>query len=396
MDKSATGRFIGIAKAALRRGHQVTHYTSTFRHTAKKHRFEENRMVEEAPHYTVKYIKSLGYTHNMRPRRFLAHHNFARNLIRFFQKEEKPDLIFLSMPPLSVGFEIARWAKKQNIPFIVDIIDPWPDSFIKDVPTSLKSVAKVGLIPFYYKLERQLDLSSGITAISKGYLDWALKFCREEKKGEVFYPAVNLEEIVKDLQQFQNGYMEGNTKIRCIYAGSLASSYDIPCILQAAELLEQKAPGKTEILIAGTGPQQAMVEDYSKKLTNVTYLGWLDKTSLMQQYKRSDLGLIQHMNSLTQTVTYKLFSYLSARLPVLNSLQSEMVQIIEQNQVGMNNKEGDYQKLTDNILSYIADEGKLEKHKQNALELTREKGDTRVVYDQLVRFLEEVRVGYPA
>ncbi len=35
-----------------------------------------------------------------------------------------------------------------------------------------------------------------------------------------------------------------------------------------------------------------------------------------------DLGLIQHTNNLTQTITYKFFNYMSAGPPLLNSLET--------------------------------------------------------------------------
>jgi glycosyltransferase involved in cell wall biosynthesis len=96
------------------------------------------------------------------------------------------------------------------------------------------------------------------------------------------------------------------------------------------------------------------------------------------------------MNSLTQTVTYKLFSYLGAGLPVLNSLQSEMVNIVIDYEVGLNNKEGDYQTLAANIEFFLQNPDKLATYKANALQLTALKGDTKIVYDNLVDYLERI------
>jgi glycosyltransferase involved in cell wall biosynthesis len=96
------------------------------------------------------------------------------------------------------------------------------------------------------------------------------------------------------------------------------------------------------------------------------------------------------MNSLTQTVTYKLFNYLSAGLPVLNSLQSEMVDIIRDNEVGLSNREGDVGKLVENIERFLQDEALLKQYKENALALTAREGDAPVVYERLVQFLEAV------
>jgi glycosyltransferase involved in cell wall biosynthesis len=390
MDQSSVGRFIGIAQAAVARGHQVTHFTSTFRHTKKQHRFPESRTLRISEHYSVRYLHSRDYRSNMEPKRFIAHLDFARRLVADFADHPAPDLIFLSMPPISVGHQVSQWASQRGVPFIVDIIDPWPDSFIKDLPTWLNWAGKIAITPFASKLTYTLKRAAAVTGISREYVKWALAHlpAGAAPLNRYYYPAVDLAKIQAELAELPDERQD--EKLRVIYAGSLASSYDLPCILRAADLLEERFPGQTEFVIAGTGPQQELVEKYADRLPNVSYLGWLHKPELLQQYQRSDLGLIQHMNSLTQTVTYKLFSYLSAGLPVLNSLQSEMVDIIADNDVGLNNQEGDYEQLAQNIEHYLHHPNELQRAKERALRLTAEQGDAPVVYDRLVQLLEDI------
>lgn len=390
MDQSSVGRFTGIAQAAVARGHRVTHFTSTFRHTKKQHRFTESRTLRISELYSVRYLHSQAYRSNMEPKRFLAHLDFARRLVADFERYPAPDLIFLSMPPISVGHQVSQWAGPREIPFVVDIIDPWPDSFIKDLPAWLNWAGKLAITPFAGKLSYTLARAAAVTGISREYVKWALSHLAPGATplNRYYYPAVDLEKIQAELAELPEERRDD--KLRVIYAGSLASSYDLPCILRAAELLEERFPGRTEFVIAGTGPQQALVEKYAERLPNVSYLGWLHKPELLRQYQRSDLGLIQHMNSLTQTVTYKLFSYLSAGLPVLNSLQSEMVDIIADNQVGLNNPEGDHEQLARNIEHYLHHPEELQGAKERALRLTAEQGDAPVVYDRLVQLLEGI------
>lgn len=391
IDNAATGRFIGIAKSAVKRGHSVTHFTSTFRHTTKKQRFDKSVEIEVFDNYKVNYINSIGYKKNMYPKRFYAHWVFGNNLIKEISKKELPDIIFISMPPLSTVDKITRWSKSRNIPVIIDIIDPWPESFIKDVPQTIKPFSKLIISVFYKKLRLSISKAAALSAISKGYIDWALKQAPMDNiMTNYFYPAVNYNSIIEERNELAKLGYEKDKKLRIIYAGSLASSYDIPCICKAAEVLDIKYPGQTQFVIAGTGPQAKIVNYYAERLSNLTYLGWIDRNSLMQQYFLSDLGLIQHKNSLTQTVTYKLFSYLSSGLPVLNSLQSEMVDIINVNKIGLNNLEGDFQKLSENIIWFLNNPNQLSLYKINSLKFTEEKGDADVVYEELTRYIEKV------
>ncbi len=389
-DKVGDLRFIQIANATLKAGHRVTHFTSTFRHTSKKHRFDDDTELTVTPGYTVKYIYSMGYRKNISLKRFFAHHDFAKKLIRNLSSQKKPDLIFVSMPPLSSAEMVTSWARRNDIPVIVDIIDPWPDSFIKDVPARLKPLSRLFVYPFYKKVQRILKNSMAVTSISNGYLNWAKSQYKSIQRTKCFYPAQDLDKIQSKMAQLKKTEVRNEDILRIIYVGSLGSSYDLPAIVKAAAILDEKYPGKTEFIIAGVGPQSEIVEEYQKKLSNLRYLGWISDEELIRQYYLSDLGLIQHKNNLTQTVTYKLFSYLSAGLPILNSLQSEMAEIISENKVGLNNMNEDYTKLAENIEHFLFNRDTLEAYKDNAIKLTREKGDSTIVYGEMMDFFEEI------
>ena len=381
-------RFIQIAKAANRAGHRVTHFTSTFRHASKQHRFDRSKTIEENGNYAIEYIYSKGYRKNISLERIRAHTDFADKLMQELKKRPKPDAVFISMPPLRSAEAVTGWASDENIPVFVDIIDPWPDSFIKDVPSLLKPLARFAIRPFYRKLERILDNSTVVTSISNGYLEWAKSRCSGIKQTACFYPALDLDEIQTKLRRLSETEQRNEKVLRLVYVGSLGSSYDIPAIVKSAAILDKKHPGKTEFVIAGAGPQAKIVNEYEKKLTNLKYLGRISDEELMRQYYLSDLGLLQHKNNLTQTVTYKLFSYLSAGLPILNSLQSEMVEIIETNRVGLNNMNGDVDSLVSNIESFLFNREMLIRYKNNAVALTRKKGDSVKVYAELINMLE--------
>jgi glycosyltransferase involved in cell wall biosynthesis len=394
-DKVGDLRFIQIAKAANRAGHRVTHFTSTFRHSSKGHRFDRSTTFEENPNYNIEYIHSNGYRKNISLERVRAHADFAEKLMDDLKRRPKPDAIFISMPPLSSAEAVTEWASTEGIPVFVDIIDPWPDSFIKDVPLFLKPLSRLAIRPYYKKLERILKNSTVVTSISNGYLSWAKSRCDGIRQTACFYPALDLDEILVKMQKLSETETRNEEVLRMVYVGSLGSSYDIPAIVKAAAVLNEKHSGKTEFIIAGAGPQAEIAIEYEKKHPNLKYLGRISDEELMRQYYLSDLGLLQHKNNLTQTVTYKLFSYLSAGLPILNSLQSEMVDIIESNSVGMNNMNGDVDALVANIESFLFDREKLGRYKKNAIELTREKGDSTKVYSGLINMLESAAAEMP-
>ena len=389
-DKVGDHRFIQVAKIAKRKGYRTTHFTSTFRHTSKKQRFSESTTIEEEYGYKVVYVRSKGYKRNLSVGRLLAHRDFAHKLLAAFDGRNKPDLIFISMPPLNSAEYVVQWGASHGVPVITDIIDPWPDSFIKDIPNFLKPVARLALTPFYNKLRFILENSAVITSISNGYLEWAENKSQNIRRTECFYPAFDLQAIQKAIQQHRAAESRDKDILRVIYVGSLGSSYDLPTIVKAAEIMQEKHPDRTEFVVAGVGPQKDLVEKYAQRLENLSYLGWISEDELMRQYAISDLGLIQHKNNMTQTVTYKLFSYLSASLPILNSLQSEMARIIRDNNVGLNNDNGDAAGLVQNLERFLRDRDLLSQYQKNALVLARTKGDAAAVYGRMLELFEEV------
>lgn len=389
IDEPVYPRFMEIANAAVQKGHSVKHFTSTFRHILKRHRSTQSFVHYDSEKYSVHYIKSLGYKTNFSPKRFYAHYDFAKRLIEDFEKHSKPDIVFISMPPLSTIHKVSKWCEQRNVPLVTDIIDPWPDSFVKDVPKGFKSLIEPLLFPFKWKLREAFRRSSAITAISNDYLSWAKDFHSPEKLVKPFFLAINVEEVFEATKDITKS-SDINGKIRLIYAGSMASSYDIPCILKAAQRLSVEYPGKTEFVFTGKGPQLSLVKEFSVKYDNIKYLGWLTKEELLGEYGKSDFGLIQHKNSLTQTITYKFFSYMSAGLILLNSLQSEMAEMINKNGLGMNNKEMNFDELAKNIAHYINNPELIREQRENVKNFSLEFGHAKNVYGRLIEFFEEL------
>ena len=50
------------------------------------------------------------------------------------QKKDRPDVVFIGYPPIEISYVMARWLYKQNIPYILDIKDQWPDLIIEIFP----------------------------------------------------------------------------------------------------------------------------------------------------------------------------------------------------------------------------------------------------------------------
>jgi glycosyltransferase involved in cell wall biosynthesis len=385
VDKVFSTRFLSIAEEALSRGHQVTFFGSTFKHNTKEQRFAETTIVNQATHYNLVFVKSDAYVKNVSIKRLNSHAKLGKDMVKEFGRHPKPDVILLAFPPISLGYEVSKWTNENKVPLVMDIIDPWPDLFEREVPVWATSLAKpVFAIP-KKRVGATLKNVNTLTAISNQYLNWADQYFSVTQK-ECLYPAADYAAI--------RGYIDNaeslelaKKKLNIIYAGSLASSYDIDTILAAASSLSSKAD--IHFFLAGAGPQEEKILSYTEKYENLTFLGRLAKDDLMRYYAHCDLGMTQHIKGATQSVTYKLFDLLAAGLPILNSLESEMKDIMVNNEVGLHNDPGDGARLKDNILEFYNHPQKLNSFKKNGLKLAEEVGDTKVIYKRFVNLLEE-------
>ena len=387
LDKTRPMRFMSVANAAIQHGYKLTHFACTFRHSTKVQRFKGNHVEKINPKHEIHYVYGPVYKKNISYSRLKSHQVFTKNLMNHIKTLERPDVVLIAFPPISTAFKLGNWCKLNQIPYVIDIIDPWPDVFERFIPKAFKGVSKIALKPYRKKVKQIMEKASGVSSISKAYTEWALSVGFEKSKPrEFFYPSVPIDEIHQKLNKIE---ASPSGKLTLIYAGNFGVAYDIPIILEVAKQFDKDFPGQTEFVFCGAGHYQEQIAKQSEQTNNLTFLGRLGYDDLMKAYKNADLGLAQYAKGATQTVTYKLFDYLAAGLPVLNSLPTEMAEIIEEYEVGANNLPDEPQKLFENIKLYFENKDLLEDHKKRAIETTKAIGDNKTVYTKFINFLEK-------
>ncbi len=387
IDDNLNTRYNSLVGEANKRGHQVTFWSSTFRHNVKQQRFDGYKQVEINQQTRVKFVPADAYEQNISVARMTSHYKLGKSMVVLFDAEPTPDVIVVAYPPISTAHEVIAWAQKKQIPVIVDIIDPWPNAFLEHVKGLKKMAVHLGILPLKQKANKVFNQASAIMAISNQYIDFAKTYRKSMVPTAVFYPAVQFAEMKRQLSEAAQKVTKNQERTTVIYAGSLGFSYDLPTILKAAQILEKEQP-QIHFIIAGDGPQKYLVETYEQNHTNLEYLGRLSKEKLMEEYYLADIGLTQHIKGATQSVTYKLFDLLACGLPIMNSLESEMKSIIVENQVGFHNQPGNARQLTDNILKCTTNPEILAAMKKNAVALTENLGDAAQVYSKALDFIE--------
>ena len=108
-------RSVLLTQELLKRGHQVVRWSSTFDHSKKKHRFQEDTVIQVDKNYRISLIKSPGYKSNISVQRFYDHIVMAKKFAKIIKTEKKPDIILCSLPTIELCIEATKYGKKYSI-----------------------------------------------------------------------------------------------------------------------------------------------------------------------------------------------------------------------------------------------------------------------------------------
>ena len=96
---------------------------------------------------------------------------------------------------------ILRWAKKNNIPVMLDVKDNWPENFIEPFPEFLKRFAKIILLPYFLISKYIFNNAEIICSITDSFISWIKKYTKKNSEIEYFVaPLVRKKIILNDEQ----------------------------------------------------------------------------------------------------------------------------------------------------------------------------------------------------
>ncbi|MBU5294112.1 glycosyltransferase family 4 protein [Anaerosalibacter bizertensis] len=380
-------RFQYLANRLHNEGMDVTLFTSDFRHGKKTH--VSSDIVKEYP-FKVKLIHEPGYEKNVSVKRALSHKRFGDNLKKQIEKIEEPDIIYAAYPTMSSSYIAGKYAKENDIPFIIDIQDTWPESVSSAIDTK-KLIVRILMWPFTKfanKIYRMADVVFGVSETYAQRANVKGTNCKE------FIPVY----IGAELEKFDNvNYDEGEIRksqddIWITYIGTLSHSYDIGTAVKAfAEINENK---NIKLNIIGSGPDEDKLIKLAKELgiynQSVYFHGFMKYEDMIVFLKKSDIAL----NALTAgskgTITNKLGDYVSAGLPILNSSQEqEVIDLVNNKELGINYTPGDVSSLKNAILKMIEDKESMKKYSRNSRLLAEKYFDRKESYKVIVDKIRE-------
>ena len=353
----SNNRFVYLAKM-LTEQHTVEVLTTSFLHGKK----QQAKNVPSTYHgVTITALSEPGYKKNVCLKRFYSHRVLAARMQKFLSKRKTPDVIYCTVPSLDCAYVAAKYAKKNHIPFIVDVQDLWPEAF--------KMVFKVPVIKdvVFYPMEKKADY---IYAAAQHIIGVSQTYCKRAKRANVkagettVFLGTNLETFDNNAQTYAVKRSDQNLVLG--YCGTLGHSYDLKCVFDGMQIVKSKGYNDVELWVMGRGPHEKSLQEYAlKNDLNVRFMGWLPYHQMCGVLASCDVCINPISRGAAQSIINKHADYAASGLPVISTQENEEYRsLITKYHCGINCRCADPHSIADAIL-YMAE------HKDDRLQMGR-------------------------
>ena len=314
-------RYWLMAEAFARAGHAVTLWTSDFSHAKKAPR---TLSKAEAP-FRLKLVKTPPYSGNVSFKRIASHRTYAANWLADARAEAresgKPDVIVVSMPPLSTADAALAMKREFGAKIVVDVMDAWPETFYRLLPKPLRFLGAIPLLPLHAAASRAYRGADLVTGVCDAYEKIAFSY--GARSYARFYHGVSI--------PAGRGARttDRESRLSFVYAGNFGRGYDLSAAIKA--VLENE---EATLDIAGAGEREAEWRALAAHSPRIRFHGYLSGDELDNLLGKSAIGVIPLSDDTFVGLPYKLGDYAAHNLRMVTSLRGECAAILERHSAG--------------------------------------------------------------
>lgn len=359
--------------------------TTDFSHLKKAKRDVSEELRRDI-NYKLTMLAEPGYTKNISLQRFYSHYIMGKNLKEYLKQREIPDVIYCSIPSLDVARVAAKYAEENNIRFIIDVQDLWPEAF--------KMAFNVPILSdlMFYPMKRQADYIYGqadeIISVSQTYADRALESNNKCSSVNSIYLGTDLDDF--DDTANHNKFMDKpEDEIWLAYIGSLAASYDLIPVIDALKILKDKGIANIKFVVMGDGTLRSKFEEYAKeKEIYAEFTGFLNYKDMVKILTVCDIAVNPIRKGSAGSIINKVGDYAAAGLPVINTQESiEYRNLLDEYEAGVNCINGDSKDIADKLLELVKNQDiRIEMGKNNR-RLAEERFDRNKTYKNIIEII---------
>lgn len=330
-----------FAKYFVRRGHQVTMMTSGRLNVPELTVPEGKEYVEvdvegiRVVPIAAAYANPLKGTEMPGYRRMLHFLRFARVAARVGRRLAKPDLVFATHTPLTIGLAGMELGRHFDVPFVFEVRDLWPQALVNC--GALRNRLAIWWLrrmerKIYYAADHIIALSPGMKAgiLSTGIPDECVTVITNASDLDLFRPDLDPEPGRERLGL--------GDRFAAIYFGAMGLANGLDYVVEAARVLAERGNDRIALVLHGDGGARGklvrMVRDYG--LSNVIFSDPVpDKAAVAQIVAGCSVCLTIYRAAKEHTWSpNKMFDALAAGRPVLTNVPGWLGDTIEQNACG--------------------------------------------------------------
>jgi len=380
-------RVYEYAREWIEKGHEVTVVTSIYsKSDLKAETFIERREIEG-----IKLIiLNITIDNKQHPvKRIWTFIQYAC-LASWFAMREQYDVIISSSGPISVGIPglLAKKIRKRKLVF--EVRDLWPDTAITMGFVKSRMIQKM-----MYAFERICYNNSDlIVTLSPGSKSNIEKRYREYNIISVPNAAnIALFESDSFPDKIHSYGLEKNRY--AIYTGNIGPVNNSRLLFETAKILKKGGYSDMKIVLVGDGQDKEILkkEAAEQKLGSVfLILDLMPKEELVPLVKNSIASLIPLANKplLDTSSPNKLFESLAAGVPVIQTTNGWIKQLLDENNCGFTVDADHPEKLAEKLVQMAANPGLVKEMGENAKKLAVKDFDKKVLAEKMIVALENL------
>ena len=304
--------------------------------------------------------------------------------------QRRPDVVFASSTPLTIGIAGLLSARAKRVPFVFEIRDLWPA-----VPVALGALKSGPAIETAEWLERRLyDGAERIVVLSegsreelkrRGIPDEKLVFIPNAADLDVFRP-----DVVDEGFRARHGLED---RFVALYAGAMGPANGLDHLVDAAEALRRWGDTRVTIVAVGDGGERPRLEERARELglDNLIFLPPVPKEELAGIVGAADVTLtIFAPHPILETNSpNKFFDSLAAGKAIVVNLGGWLRGLVEDNDAGVWVPGGNAEALAGALSALAANPDRVELMGRNGRALAEREFGRDEMADRLARTLEE-------
>ena len=315
--KSNWRRHFDLFKKFSKENYNIDIICGSFVHDRKEEILNKGEKYRLINGEGIKYHILSGILYKSKIVRMLSMIQFFFKVLLFSKKlKDKPDIIYASSPHPFNGLAGMYLARKYKCPFILEIRDLWPETWVAMGATTKKSI----LYKVFAYIEKVLYKNADKIVTLTANKDYYISVGVDEKKVEIVSNGVDLEKY-DSLVDEESPIKLSENKFNILYTGAHGTANCLEFILEVAKLLKDD---NIMFNLIGEGEKKEELikkaEEYNLK--NIKFYPPINKNFIPSTLKNGDAMILPVRNKPLYKYGIspnKMYEYFASSRPIIFS-----------------------------------------------------------------------------